>query len=70
MRRARFYVEVKVSHDAPWVRKVSYGYLQPAFMQASACAAMVTNEGVKVFIDGVRIRYRGLTLAKWKGGCW
>lgn len=71
MRRARFYVEVKVSRSAPWVRFGDYRYLQPAHAEAVRLATLKTADtGIRVFAAGVRIRYRGITLAKWKDGWW
>jgi hypothetical protein len=68
MRKARFYVEVKVG-DSAWSRPNSHGsrWLTHAMDTLKRRREMKDDRGDFVF-SAVRIRYRGLTLERWKEG--
>jgi hypothetical protein len=61
----RFYVDVQVG--STWVRRSDWGRCQHALSYAEILAKVEIPGGSHAF-SGVRVRYAGLTIARWKDG--
>lgn len=61
--RPRFYVQIRFTAERLWHNYESISWLDNALRKASDLACMEANSR-RVF-PNVRLRYRGLTLARW-----
>jgi hypothetical protein len=70
MKKSKFYIEVKLLSgytQQQWTMHAEWSYLVPAMDHVTRLRDAKYANGNRVF-DGIRIRYRGLTLSRWKDG--